>query len=138
MSIEFCDLTLKPEYPEVVRAVAIAQLHYDTKAKRLYFDRPPGSDWVVSFWIREGACQIDLTAILKENGLAFIAGYCVHGECCPTVEKLKHAILESEAFARLREEVIHELFQVMVQDPHLADPLPPGRGIASWEEEKEL
>jgi hypothetical protein len=138
MSIEFLDLDLKPDYPEVVRAIAIAHFHYDTKTKRLFFDRPPGSDWVVSFWIRERFCQVDLAAVLKENGLDFIEGYCFHGECCPTVEKLKHDILESEAFARLREDVINELFQRMVQDPSLANPPSPGRGIAPWEEGKEL
>lgn len=121
---EFYYLKLKPEFPKAVKAVAIAHLHYDTKTKRLYFDRPDGSQWVASLWILDEYCQVDLAVILKEDGLHFIEGYCVHGEGCPKVEKLRQAVLESEAFFALRGDLIHELFQRTVADLSPADQHP--------------
>lgn len=119
--IEFYHLKLRPEYPRIVKAVAFALLRYDTEAKRLYFDRPEGSQWVASLWIRDEWCQIDLAVVLKEGKLEFIEGFCLHGEDCPNVEKLKRAVLESEAFAQLREDIARELHQRAVVDLHRAD-----------------
>jgi len=135
---EFYYLKLRPEFPKAVKAVAIAHLHYDTKTKRLYFDRLDASQWVASLWILDECCQVDLAVILKEDGLQFIEGNCVHGEDCPKVEKLKQAVLESEAFSRLREDLIHKLFQGTVADLHPAQPLQFQRTVSPWEEDKSL
>lgn len=127
--IEFYHVKLKPEYPNIVKGMAFALLYYDTEIRCLYFDRPPGSQWVVSLWIKDGSCEIDLAAVLKEDGLDFIEGYCSHGHSCPEVENLKRAMLESEAFARLREDIIEELFQRAVGKLAPADPLPPTKAV---------
>jgi len=120
--IEFFHLRIKPEYPRIVKGIAFALLYYDTEIRCLYFDRPPGSQWVVSLWIKDGSCEIDLAAVLKEHGLEFIEGYCCHDDACPTVDKLKQAILGSEEYSTLREDLIHELFQRAVGD---LDPVNP-------------
>ncbi|MBI4737117.1 MAG: hypothetical protein HY766_13850 [candidate division NC10 bacterium] len=126
-SSEFYFLKIRPEYPKAIKAVAIAHLYYDTEAKRLYFDRPAGSQWVASLWIREEDCYVDLAVVLKEERLECIEGYCGYcfdGDLCPKVEKVKLAVLESEEFSLLREDLLHELFQRMVADLRLADPPP--------------
>lgn len=134
-SSEFYFLKIKPEYPKAVNAVAIAHLYYDTETKCLYFDRPAGSQWVASLWIQEEGCRVDVAVVLKEDALECIEGYCGYcfdGDLCPNVEKVKQGVLESEAFSALREDLIHELFQRMVADLHLAEPsafpqtVPPG------------
>jgi hypothetical protein len=109
-------LKMRPEYPKTVNAVVIAHFQYDTSAKRLYFDRPQGSQWVASLWIVDGPCEVDLAVVLKEGRLDFIEGYCSHGDFCPKVEELKRAILESAAFAKLRKDLIDELSQGRVAD----------------------
>jgi hypothetical protein len=118
---EFYHLKKRPGYPSVVEAVAIARLDLDTKGLCLYFDRPPGSQWVASLWIVDGPCEVDLAVVLKEDTLDFIEGYCSHGDFCPKVEELKRAILESSAFSRLREDLIRELFERAVSDLDPAD-----------------
>jgi hypothetical protein len=123
--IEFYHVKLKPEYPSIVKGVAFALLYYDTEIRCLYFDRPPGSQWVVSLWIKDGSCEIDLAAVLKHSGLDFIEGYCSHGDFCPEVERLKRAIRESDAFSRLREDLTSELFQRAVGELAPAGPLSP-------------
>lgn len=117
---EFYFLKLKPGYPKSVKAVAIAHLEYDTDTRRLYFDHPEGSQWMASLWILDGSCQIDLAMTLKEGALDFIEGYCHHGDDCPQVEEVKRAILKSEDFSHLREELIHELFRREVAALHRA------------------
>ncbi len=125
-SCEFYFLKIKAEYPKATKAIAIARLYYDTEIKRLYFDRPEGSQWVASLWIQEEGCHVDLAVVLKENNLEYIeayCGYCVDGDLCPNVDKVRQAVLESEAFSRLREDVAHELFQKAVTDLHSIGPL---------------
>lgn len=121
---EFYHLKVRPEYPSIVQAVSIARLYFDSRDLCLYFDRPQGSQWVASLWIVDDPCEVDLAVVLnnKEEGLKFIEGYCSHEDFCPKVEELKQAILESSAFAQLREDLIHQLFQV--DDLIPADPLP--------------
>jgi len=132
---EFYFLKIKPGYPKSVKAVAIAHLYYDTETKRLYFERSVGSQWVASLWIHEEDCYVDLAVVLKEERLECIEGYCGYcfdGDLCPKVEKVKQAVLESEEFSLLREDLLHELFQRMVADLRLAEPsafpqtVPPG------------
>jgi hypothetical protein len=122
--LQFYHLKLRPEYPRIIKGIAFAFLHHDTEIRCLYFDRPAGSQWVVSLWIEDGACQVDLAAVLKEKSLDFIEGYCCHGDSCATVEKLKQAILRSKEYCRLREDLVHELFQRTVEDPDAANPSP--------------
>lgn len=117
---EFYFLKLKPGYPKSVKAVAIAHLEYDTETRRLYFDRPGGFQWVASMWILDEDCQIDLAVVLKEDNLEFIEGYCHHGEECPKVERVKQAILGSDAFSQIREDLIQELFRREVAALHRA------------------
>lgn len=129
---EFYFLKIRPEYPKVVNAVAIAHLYYDTETKCLYFDRPAGSQWVASLWIQEEGCRVDLAVVLKEDALECIEGYCGHcfdGDLCPNVEKVKQAVLKSREFSPVREDIIHELFQRAVEDLHSADPLPSPRTV---------
>jgi hypothetical protein len=108
---EFYHLKRRPGYPSVVEAVAIAHLYFDRDELCLYFDRPPGFQWVASLWIVDGSCEVDLALVLKEGRLDFIEGYCCHGDFCPKVEELKRAVLESPAFSQVREDLIYELFQ---------------------------
>jgi hypothetical protein len=122
--LEFYHLKLRPEYPAIIKGVAFALLYHDTETRCLYFDRPPGSQWVVSLWIDDGTCQVDLAAVLKEKGLEFIEGYCSHGDSCATVNKIKQAILWSEEYSRLREDLVHELFQRAVEDLDRVNPPP--------------
>lgn len=129
-STEFYFLKTKPHYPKAVKAVAIAHLYYDTKAKRLYFDRPKGSQWVASLWILDESCQVDLAMVLKQDKLEFMEASCFHGELCPNVEKVKRAVLESESFSELRKDLIHHLSQGVVADPDPAHPLPSRKGVA--------
>jgi hypothetical protein len=129
---EFYFLKIKPEYPRAVKAVAIAHMNYDTESKRLYFDRPAGSQWVASLWILEESCQVDLAVVLKEDRLECIegyCGYCLDGDLCPKVEKVKQAVLKSEAFSRLREDVAHELFEKEAEDLHSANPMASPRTV---------
>lgn len=109
-------LKMRPEYPKAVKAGVIAHLHYDTQAKPLYFDRPEGSQWVAFLRIEDGFYQTDLALILKEEGLEFLEGYSSQGEDHLKVEKVKRAILESEAFSALREDLIDELSQRRVEN----------------------
>ena len=141
MTGEFHFLKIRPEYPKSVKAVAIAHLHYDTEVKRLYFDRPAGCQWMASLWISDETCQIDLAVVLKEDRLEWIEAYCgccLDGDLCPGVEKMKQAVLESEAFALLREDLTHELFQRMVADLDPPDPLPSPRTVPPGEEDEHL
>lgn len=140
-SSEFYFLNLRPEYPNAVKAVAIAHLHYDTEAKRLYFERPGGSQWVASLWIVEEGCHVDLAVVLKEDRLECVEGYCGYcpeGELGPAVEKVKQAVLASEAFSLVREDVIHELFQRMVADLQSGGPLPSPQAVPPGEEDERL
>jgi hypothetical protein len=120
---EFYHLKRRAGYPGIVEAVAIARLDLDTKGLCLYFDRPPGSQWVASLWIVDGSCEVDLAVVLKEDTLDFIEGYCCHGDFCPKVEELKQAVLHSSSFSQVREDLIYELFQRSVAD--LGRPLSP-------------
>lgn len=133
-------LKIRPEYPKAVNAVAIAHFQYDTNAKRLYFDRPQGSQWVASLWIVDGPCEVDLAVVLKkkETGLEFIEGYCSHGDFCPKVEELKQAILESAPFAKLREDLIHELSERRVADLDRGGPQPFPQTVPPEEEDTDL
>ncbi len=121
---EFYHLKRRPGYPSIVEGVAIARLYFDREDLCLYFDRPPGAQWVASLWIVDGPCEVDLALVLKEGKLDFIEGYCSHGDLCPKVEELKRAVIESSAFAQLREDLIHELFQGAVAELNPADPPP--------------
>ncbi len=123
---EFYHLKIRPEYPRTVEAVAIACLHFDRRELCLYFERPPGSQWVASLWIVDGPCEVDLAVVLKEDKLDFIEGYCSHGDFCPTVEELKRTILHSGAFATLREDIGRELFQRGLEDELATNDSPPG------------
>lgn len=129
---EFYFLKIRPEYPRAVEAVAIAHLYYDTEAKRLYFDRPAGSQWVASLWILDENCRVDIALVLKEGGLECMeayCGYCFEGELCPQVPKVKRAVLESEGFSQLREDLVRELFQRAVAGLQPVDPLPSPRSV---------
>lgn len=131
-SSEFYFLKVRPEYPKAVKAVAIAHLYYDTETKRLYFERPAGSQWVASLWIEEEGCQVDLAVVLKEDRLECIegyCGYCLQGDLCPNVEKVKQATLKSQGFSPVREDIIHELFQRAVANLHSAGPLQSPRTV---------
>ena len=137
-SSEFYFLKIKPGYPKSVKAVAIAHLYYDTETKRLYFDRPGGSQWVASLWILEEGCQVDLAMVLKEDRLECIegyCGYCLDGDSCPNINRVRQAVLESEEFSPVRGDIIHELFQKAVADLHLADPPPSPQTVPPGEDE---
>jgi len=135
---EFYFLRTKPVYPKCVKGVAIAHLHYDSKSKRLYFDHPEGSQWMASLWVHHEDCQIDLAMVLKEDGLDFIEGYCQHGESCPQVEQVKRAILKSEDFSCLREDLTHELFQGAVAGLHTVEPIQMQKTALPWDEYRSL
>ena len=140
-SSEFYFLKIKPGYPKSVKAVALAHLYYDTETKRLYFERPAGSQWVASLWILEEGCHVDLAVVLVEEKLECVegyCGYCLDGDLCPKVEKVKQAVLESEAFSLLREDLIHELFQRMVADLQSGGPLPSPQTVPPGEEGERL
>lgn len=132
-AIEFYHLKIRPEYPRIVKGVAIALLYSDTETKCLYFDRPPGSQWVASLWIDDGACQVDLAAVLKEDGLEFIEGYCSDDDFCSKVEDLKRAILASNPYSSLRQDLIHELFERAVGKLVPGNPLPSRNALAPAE-----
>jgi hypothetical protein len=124
---EFYFLKVRPEYPKSIKAIAIARLHYDTETKRVYFERPEGFQWVASLWILEEGCHVDVAVVLREDSLECIeayCGYCLDGALCPEVEKVKRAVLESEEFSQVREDLLHELFQRAVADLDLTDPPP--------------
>ncbi|HLE81950.1 MAG TPA: hypothetical protein VJA25_11725 [Dehalococcoidia bacterium] len=135
---EFHYLKMRPEYPHHVKMVAIAYFHCGGAIKPPSFDHPEGSQWVASVWIADGSCEVDLTAVLKGESLEFIQGSCLHGYFCPGVEKLKRAVLESQAFAQLRGDLIHELCQAAVGHPHSADRLPSPQMVPPWEEDGDL
>ena len=141
MTGEFHYLKIRPDYPKAVKAVVIARFQDGTGAKRLSVNQPKGSEWVASLWIDDGFCQMDLAAVLMEDGLEFIEGHCLHGENCPDIEKLQWAILGPGAFAQLREDLVHELFQRTVADlhPHPAHPqMPSPRTVPPGEEDSDL
>jgi hypothetical protein len=135
---EFYFLRTKPVYPKCVKGVAIVHFHYDSKSKRLYFDHPEGSQWMASLWVHHEDCQIDLAMVLKEDGLDFIEGYCQHGESCPQVEQVKRAILKSEDFSCLREDLTHELFQGAVAGLHTVEPIQMQKTALPWDEYRSL
>ena len=120
---EFYQLKVQRGYPSIVKAVAIARLCYDRKILRLYFDRPQGTQWVASLWIVDDPCQVDLAVVLKEDRLDFIEGYCLHADFCPKVEELKRAVLESEAFSQLRQDLIDELSERAASDLDIDHPV---------------
>src|SRR3972149_5718230 len=64
---EFYHLKRRPGYPSTVEAVAIARLVFDREDLCLYFDRPPGSQWVASLWIVDGSCDADSAQKLKKS-----------------------------------------------------------------------
>jgi hypothetical protein len=134
---EFYHLKRRPGYPSIVEAVAIARLYFDREDLCLYFDRPPGSQWVASLWIVDGSCEVDLALVLKEGRLDFIEGYCSHGDFCPKVEELKRAVIESSAFDQLREDLIHELFQGAVAELDPADPPPSPQTVPPEDEDRD-
>lgn len=138
MTGEFRYLKMRPEYPNDVKMVAIAHFQYGAEAKLPGLDQGEGSQWVASLWIVDGSCQVDLTAILNGERLEFIEGACLHGELCPGVEKLKRAVLESEVFFRLREDLIRELFRAAVAHAHPADPLSSPQTVPPLEENGDL
>lgn len=113
---EFYHLKRRPEYPEMVEAAAIARLYFDSKTLCLYFDRSAGSQWVASLWIVDGECQVDLAIVLQHETLAFVEGYCCHGDFCPKVAELQWVVLESSAFSELRNDLIHELHEKAAGD----------------------
>lgn len=113
---EFHFLKLRPEYPRIVRSVALALMHYDTEVKRQHFDRAGSPQWVASLRLVDGSCQVDLAAILTETGLEFIEGYCYHGALCPTVEELKRAIVTDWDFGELRQDLVDELLRRTAED----------------------
>lgn len=135
---EFYFLRMKAAYPKCVKGVAIAHFQYDSKTKRLYFDHPEGYQWVASLWVLQEDCQIDLAVVLKEDSLDFIEGYCQHGDNCPKVEQVKRAILESEDFSHLREDLIHELFHGAVADLHTGEPMQMQKITLPWDEFRSL
>jgi hypothetical protein len=59
---------------------------------------------------------VDLCFVCKEERLKFIEGYCSHGECCPKVDELEREVLQSAAFAALREDIAAELAQKALMD----------------------
>ena len=136
MTGEFHHLKMRPEYPKLVKAVAIAHIECEPRAKRFPPDRPLVSKWIASLWIDDGSCQVDLVLGLKEAGLELIDGTCLHGEECPGLEHLRGHVLESEAFAPLREDLMRELVQATVPRLRLAEP-PPSQSAAAPGEEDE-
>lgn len=136
MTGQFFFLKMRPEYPKAVKAGAIACLRYDTQTKPLYSAWPEDSEWVAFLCIEDGLCRAELVLTLKEEGLEFTEGYSARGGGCAGVEKVKRAILESEAFSALREDLIHELSQRKVAEPYPvdSDAVPEG-GAAPWDED---
>ncbi len=138
MTGEFHYLRVRPGYPTEVKMVALGRLEYVTETVPSYFDRPPGSQWVASLWIVDGPCEVDLVVVRKEEGLEFIEGYCSHGDFCPKVEELKREILQSAAFALLREDLIQELSQRTIANFHSADSPPSQEAVPPWERNEDL
>lgn len=135
MSGELLFLKMKPEYPKVVKAGAVAHLHYDTEAKPLYFHRPEDPEWVAFLCVEDGLCKAELVLTLKEEGLEFTDGYSARGGGCAGVEKVKRAILESPAFSALREDLIHELSWRKVAELHPVDSDAGPESAAPWDED---
>lgn len=131
-------LKIRPKYPKVVKAVAIAHIGCDARAERFPPDRPLVSEWIASLWIDDGSCQVDLVLRVKEARLEFIDGTCFHGEGCPGLERLRRHVLESETFAPLREDLMRELCQATVAPRGLAEPPPSQGAVAQWEEDEHL
>jgi len=116
MTGEFHYLKIRPEYPRIVKSVALALLRCDTEGKCHHFDRPGSPQWVASLRLVDGPCQVELAAVLKETRLDFIEGYCSHGERCPKVDELKRAIVTQGPFSKLWQDLVHELFSRMAED----------------------
>lgn len=137
MTGEFHYLKVRPEYPIQVTMVALVRLQCNVEAMPSCVDRSQESQWVASIWIVEGLCQVDLVWALKDNRLDFVEGHCSHGDLCPKVEELKKAILESVAFAQLREDLIEKLFQRTVADLDPVEPLPSPQTVPPGEEDRD-
>lgn len=116
MTGEFHYLKMRPGYPNEVTMVALARLQCDAKARPFWFDSPTESQWIGSLCLVEGPCQVDLSFVRREERLECIEGYCCHGESCPKVEELEREVLQSAAFAALREDMAAELFQKALMD----------------------
>jgi hypothetical protein len=138
MTGEFHYLKMRPGYPTEVKMVALGRLQYVTEATPSYFDQSQGSQWVASIWIADGPCRVDLAVVRKGEKLNFIEGYCFHEDFCPKVEEFKRSILESSAFALLREDLIHELSQRRVADLDRGGPQPFPQTVPPEDEDRDL
>ena len=116
MTGEFHYLKMRPGYPHEVSMVALARLQSDATAIPSRFDSPSESRWIASLCLVAGPCQVDLSFVRGEERLECIEGYCCHGESCPKVEELEREVLQSAAFAVLREDMAAELFQKALVD----------------------
>jgi hypothetical protein len=138
MTGEVYYLRMKPEYPRMVKTVAFALIRYDTEVKLHALDRPGAPRWVASLRIVDGPCRVELAVVLKETRLDFVEGYCAHGELCPKVDELKRAILTSEAFSPLWQDLLQELFKRMAADFNSPGPLTPEAVVTPSEDDADL
>jgi hypothetical protein len=131
-------LKMKPEYPRIVKTVAFALIRYETEVKPHSLARPGAPQWVASLRIVDGPCRVELAVVLKETRLDFVEGYCSHGELCPKVDELKRAILTSEAFSPLWQDLLRELFNRMAADFNSPGPLTPETVVTRSEDDADL
>lgn len=130
MAAELRYLPIRPEYPRMVKAAAVALVWSNREGQ--YVSQSEGSQWVAFLWLADGACQVELAGILEEEGLELIEGRCSHGEYCVAVEELKRVILTSGDFRQLREDLVRELSRRPLAEPFPADPPREGFPGRAW------
>lgn len=126
-------LKLRSEYPNQVKMVALARLRWDIRTELRCNDQWARSQWVASLWVADGPCQVDLSMIRKGDGLACIEGTCSDGDACPKIEKVRRAVLESAAFATLRDDIAGELVQRALMEGCSPYGFSPGEVPIPWD-----
>jgi len=141
MTGEIHYLKIRPDYPKVVRSVALALIRHDgvctADLTRRSGERSAMPQWVASLRLADGQCRVELAAVLKDTRLNFIEGYCSHGEFCPKVEELKRSVV-SRAFRPLWQDLFREVFRRMADELYPPEPLSSAMNVGPGEDDGDL